>query len=231
MIIILQKNKSKYFFFLLLSLILAFVLVGQRSPFFYDWVLAVNAKGGPLIVIDAGHGGRDPGAVAGGVLEKNINLEVAKKLQKILQSRGFRVVMTRNGDENLANWRDNGSFQRASLWQRAKISNTKKAFLLVSIHCNSDGNKTYHGAQTFYHPGSAQGQKAAASIQEELIKVRYTRRKAIPGDYYLLRNTNCTTVIVELGYLSNPGDFKFLNTTDSRNQYAQAIANGIAKVY
>ena len=203
----------------------------QMGPLYYQQIKTVTASGKIIIVIDAGHGGRDPGAVAGDVYEKNINLDIAKRLEKLLKQKGYKVIMTRTKDVNLVNWKDNGSYQRASLWQRAQLSKEKNAKLLISIHCNSDRNKVFYGPQTFYHPQSNSGKRLAQSIQEELIQVRDTRRQAIPGDYYLLNNTSCITVIVELGYLSNAKDRSMLCLPDFQQKFAQAITRGVEKVY
>ncbi|MDN5322863.1 MAG: N-acetylmuramoyl-L-alanine amidase [Clostridia bacterium] len=228
MLIIIKKGFVKQ---ILISFIIVIFCLLVYEHISSDKVAAVMARGNTVIVIDAGHGGRDPGAVYGTIYEKNINLDVAKRLQKILKRKDYKVVMTRSKDVNLVNWKDNGSYQRASLWQRAYISKKKNATILVSIHCNSDSRGAFFGPQTFYHPRSGRGRNLAVSIQEELIKVRYTRRKAIPGNYYLLNNTYSTTVIVELGYLSNSKDRNFLSSPEFRQKFAQAIADGICKIY
>ena len=227
MLIIIFKRKIEYI--LILIMFIAGAFLTQIGPFFYHQISAVSASGKTIIVIDAGHGGRDPGAVAGDICEKEINLDIAKRLEKILKQKGYRVIMTRTKDTNLVDWKDNGSYQRASLWQRAQLSKEKNAQLLISIHCNSDRNKEFFGSQTFYHPESDSGRRLAQSIQGELIQVRNTRRQALPGNYYLLNNTSCITVIVELGYLSNAKDRSMLCIADFQHKFAQAIARGISK--
>lgn len=187
----------------------------------------VASKRIPVIVIDAGHGGRDPGAVTGRIYEKHINLDVAKRLKVLLHKKGYQVIMTRNSDTNLVNWRDRGSYQRASLWQRAQITRKTRATFLISIHCNSDRNRKYFGPQTFYQAQSVKGRELAVAIQRELSQVNPTRRQAIPGNYYLLNNTAIPTVIIELGYLSNTKDRALLTSSTQRARFAQAIARGI----
>jgi len=158
-------------------------------------------------------------------------LAVAKEVERLLKNKGYRVSMTRTTDTNLVNWKDRGSYQRASLWQRAHLSEKKNAQVLVSIHCNSDHNHSFFGPQTFYHPQSSDGKELAQAIQEELLAVRPAKRRAIPGDYYLLNNTSCTGVIVELGYLSNAQDRSLLCSAAYQEKFARAIASGISKKY
>jgi len=229
MLIFICKRKIKYILILTIFIVGGFLT--QIGPLYYQQIKAVTASGKTIIVVDAGHGGRDPGAVAGDVYEKDINLDIAKRIEKLLKQKGYRVIMTRTKDVNLVNWKDNGSYQRASLWQRAQLTKDKNAQLLISIHCNSDRNKEFYGPQTFYHPKSNSGKRLTQSIQEELIQVRDTRRQAIPGDYYLLNNTSCITVIVELGYLSNAKDRSMLCIPDFRHKFAQAITRGVEKLY
>lgn len=228
MFLILRKRRVKLFA-LLAIFVLVIIITGYSSNLFYGEIAPVLAQGKPLILIDAGHGGRDPGAVWGDIKEKDINLEVAKQLEKTLKKKGYRVSMTRTTDTNLVNWKDNGSYQRASLWQRAHLSKRKNAQVLISIHCNSDQNSAYSGPQTFYHRNSINGKALAEAIQEELIKVNFSKRQAIPGDYYLINNTTCTTVIVELGYLSNADDRALLCSSKYKVKFAEAIAIGIQK--
>lgn len=229
MYLIFRKGWVKFlitFGFMLLALGVVF---GQVSLFYYAKIAPVLAQGKPLILIDAGHGGRDPGAIYGDIYEKEINLDMAKELEKSLNKMGYRVSMTRTKDTNLVNWKDNGSFQRASLWQRVQLAKKRNAQVFISIHCNSDRNTSYSGPQTFYHEKSLKGKVLAEAIQEELVKINPSKRGAIPGNYYLLNNTTCTAVIVELGYLSNPRDRLLLCSPGDRSKLAKAIAKGIEK--
>jgi len=229
MFIILKRKRIKFILIIIIHLCLFLGLAGFKT-YLHLSLVPVLGEAQIIIVIDAGHGGRDPGAVVGSIYEKEINLDVAKRLQKALVNEKYRVIMTRKSDTNLVNWKDRGSYQRASLWQRAYIARKNKASILISIHCNCDRTNKYFGFQTFYHEKSIEGKKLATCIQDELIKIRPTRRQAIPGEYYLLNNTSCTTVIVELGYLSNPKDRALLNSAEYREKMAQAIARGITKL-
>src|SRR5690554_3867026 len=220
MFLIFRKRRIKLVFTLGLLLLVLGAVFGQVSHFYYAKIAPVLAQGKPLILIDAGHGGRDPGAIFGDIYEKDINLDMAKDLEKFLKNMDYRVSMTRTKDTNLVNWKDNGSFQRASLWQRVQLAKKRNAQVLISIHCNSDRNTAYSGPQTFYHEKSLKGKVLAEAIQEELLKVNPSKRCAIPGDYYLLNNTTCTAVIVELGYLSNPQDRLLLCSPKDRSKLA-----------
>ncbi|MGI6225496.1 MAG: N-acetylmuramoyl-L-alanine amidase family protein [Peptococcales bacterium] len=229
MLIVIKKRKignGLLMFFLLFILFGVIRLVGQNEN-----IIPVLASNQRIILIDPGHGGKDPGAVFGDILEKNINLEVARLLSNRLKKEGFKVSQTRIKDTNLVDWKDNGSYQRASLWQRANLSRKKNADVLVSIHCNSDKNRAYFGPQTFYHRESLEGKALAQAIQEELLKVRQSKRQAIPGDFYLLKNTFCITVIVEIGYLSNYTDRTLLCSPKYQKMFAEAIAEGISNYF
>ncbi|NLT95050.1 MAG: N-acetylmuramoyl-L-alanine amidase [Clostridia bacterium] len=228
MFLILRKKRI-FLVFILATFMLAVIFSGFGSYLYYGKVAPVLAQGKPLILIDPGHGGRDPGAVYQNIYEKDINLDVAKQVEKILKEKKYRVSMTRTKDTNLVNWKDRGSYQRASLIERARIAEKRNARYLISIHCNSDNNSNYSGPQTFYHSQSVSGKRLAEAIQEELKKVNNTKRQAIPGDYFLINNTSCTAVIVELGYLSNAGDRLILCSPEYKRKLAEAIAKGVEK--
>ena len=117
-----------------------------------------------IIIIDAGHGGTDPGSVKQGVQEKNINLQIALKLQKRLETKGYKVVMTRTDDTAI------------SLINRTKLANKAKGDLLISIHQNSFRDASVHGIEVFYTPGKeTYDDRLANCIQEALIS--YTQAK------------------------------------------------------
>lgn len=200
-----------------------------------QWVIPVGTKAGSLlgrtICIDPGHGGRDPGAVWGKIMEKNLNLNMARELEKILRKEGVRVVLTRTGDQNRAIKPRNGSYQLAELFLRARTSAINKAELYISIHCNSEKTRTYYGPQTFYEQNDPKGARLAKEIQKELVSLRPTNRKAISGKYYLLEKVTVPTVIVEVGYLSHGGDRSLLQQASFRRQAAGAIARGIKNYF
>lgn len=160
----------------------------------------------PCVVIDAGHGGTDPGKVSvDGSLEKDINLEIAKKLQQFLIMEDVDVVLTRESDAGL--YDENASNKKVQdMKNRVQIIEEKKPALTVSIHQNSYHEEYVHGAQVFYYSNSEKSKELAERIQQvmtlELDKDN-TRQAKANDSYYLLKKTSSPIVIVECGFLSN----------------------------
>ncbi len=200
-----------------------------------QWVAPAFSGMGPLkgkiICIDAGHGGRDPGAVAGKIMEKDVNLDIAKRMAMLLKQQGARPVLTRTRDKNMAYRPVQGSLQLAALMARVHIAEKSGGHVLVSIHCNSEAEGKYSGPQTFYERGNRRSTHLARLIQEELVQVRSTGRQAIPGDYYLLSTVKLPAVIVEVGFLSHARDLQLLTSPHFRQQVAEAIARGILRYF
>lgn len=218
------------FFFCLCSL-LTYIWVPQP-----EWeVLPAMVNTGPLlgktICLDPGHGGRDPGAVFGDIEEKDLNLDITRKLAGYLNKQGAKVVLTRSGDGGRVPYPLGGSLQRAELYQRARLPALSRAQLFISIHCNSEAMKVYYGPQTFYNSGDKRGAHLARKIQQELVELRQTHRRALPGKYYLLQNSAVPSVIVEVGFLSHSGERALLISNDYRQRLAQAIGRGIINYY
>lgn len=184
------------------------------------------------IVIDPGHGGRDPGKVGvNGVLEKDINLAIALKLKDLLEQNDIHVVMTRTEDEGLYSESDSNK-KRTDLNNRIKIVNSSDAIFAVSIHQNSFGQGSVKGAQVFYHTQSEQGRVLATTLQEQIketIKDGNHRKAKSNTSYYMLKHTSCPLVIVECGYLSNPTEAELLTKEDYQDKMAWAIHLGIMK--
>ncbi|MEN6462326.1 MAG: N-acetylmuramoyl-L-alanine amidase CwlD [Syntrophomonas sp.] len=191
------------------------------------------AVGNKVIVVDAGHGGQDPGAVRGNLREKDITLPIAKKLNKYLGQAGAVVIMTRKTDTDLAGEDFKGTVRehkRKDLANRVEKANKAKADLYISIHTNADVSPRWSGAQTFYCGTSEKSKLMAESIQQELTNVLgNTKRKAKTGSYYISDNTEMTTVIVEVGFISNPEEANLLTNKEYQDKLAYAIFSGIAK--
>lgn len=155
------------------------------------------------VVIDSGHGGVDPGKIGvDGVYEKDINLAIAKQLQKVLERNDCQVIMTREADQGLYEESDTNK-KRADMAKRVSIMNGCDADVVVSIHQNSYTDATSRGAQVFYQATSESGKQLATKIQETLKRdVAPDNRRQIKAnaDYYLLKNTTSTMVIVECGF-------------------------------
>ena len=181
------------------------------------------------VVVDAGHGGEDPGKIGcNGEKEKDINLQIAKLVAKYLEAEDVRVVMTRTEDEVLA---QEGRHKKVQdMKRRVEIIEQTAPGAAVSIHQNSYPEEYVHGAQVFYYTGSASGEKLAEQIQKQLIEKAdpENRRKIKANDsYYLLKKTSVPIVIVECGFLSNQTEAAKLCDAEYQERIAWAVAVGI----
>lgn len=184
----------------------------------------------PVVVIDAGHGGADPGKVAAdGCLEKDINLTIALKVRDLLEAEGIRTAMTRETDE-MVHEEGEAEEKKRDMQLRCEKINTSGAVCAVSIHQNSYESAAASGAQVFYYQDSAEGQQFANLMQNALVEgldPANTRVSKGNTSYYLLRKTSIPLIIVECGFLSNPEETKKLETEAFQEQTAQAICTGI----
>ncbi|MEY8427323.1 N-acetylmuramoyl-L-alanine amidase [Lachnospiraceae bacterium 46-15] len=182
------------------------------------------------IVVDAGHGGDDPGKVGiNGERERDVNLAIAKKLQKLLEDKGFTVVMTRE-DENGLYAADAANKKQDDMRKRCDMIDGANAALAVSIHQNSYPQESVKGPQVFYYKNSAQAQELAGYIQESLntgLSVERPREMKANDTYYLLKRTKAPTVIVECGFLSNHEEAGKLVTEEYQQKVAEAVCEGI----
>ena len=174
-------------------------------------------EGSPLIVLDAGHGGRDQGTSAGSILEKEINLSVVKRLAGILEDAGAAVLLTREDDT------------KVGLEDRANFANQKEAEFFVSIHCNyCEDDAGVIGLECYYRDGSTEGEALANQIvsrmeETEEISCRGTRI----GDFRVLNKTEMPAVLVEIGYLSNQGERMKLADEAYQKLLTEKLAEGI----
>lgn len=175
-----------------------------------------DAKNFSTVVIDAGHGGSDKGSNWYGVYEKKLTLDLAKRVQRILKSKGIRTVMTRTTDTYVA------------LDKRAQIANLQKHFIFVSIHFNGHKNTSYKGIETFYYPGSIKGKRLAEKIQYELGKRIKTKNRGIKSARLkVLRLTRGPAALVECGFLSNRWENNRCNASWLREIIAEEIVQGV----
>lgn len=170
----------------------------------------------PKICIDPGHGGKDPGATAQGVNEKDIVLNVSTTLKQLLEKQGIQVIMTRTNDAFV------------ELKERCNIANREKADVFVSIHCNSASSTQVHGFEIFHSIGSTKGNKLSAdiklSVNENKSLIR-ADRGIKTANFTVLTGTTMPAVLVELAFISNDADREILKT--KQNEFAKAICKGI----
>jgi N-acetylmuramoyl-L-alanine amidase len=199
------------------------------------------AAPGPFAVaiLDPGHGGQDSGAMCGGLLEKDLTLDVARRIDRLLDSEGVATLMTRLGDSYV------------SLADRAAFANRVRNCIFVSIHFNEDNKPVTTGVETYYAShqiitGSSlaswlpflwrplseypnpESQKLAGFIQEALVaRTRAIDRGTQPGQFFVIANVTSPAVLIEGGFLTNKEDISKLASEDYRDQIAAAVADGI----
>ena len=182
------------------------------------------------VVLDAGHGGVDPGKVGvAGTLEKELNLEIVYRVKRLLEQNNVCVVLTRESDAGLYTETDSNK-KSADMRKRIEIINEEAPALVVSIHQNSYTSPSCKGAQVFYYENSETG-KALAELLQNVIKETLadgnTREAKANSSYYMLKKSVYTSVIVECGFLSNPEEEALLLTEEYQEKIAWAIHLGI----
>ena len=184
----------------------------------------------PVVVIDAGHGGTDPGKVGvDGSLEKDINLAIAERLKTYLQQDDVKVIMTRETDMGLYSETDSRK-KMADMKKRCEIIEESGADLVVSIHQNSYHEESVSGGQVFYYRDSSKGKALAAILQDRFDYVLGEQNRRPPkanANYYLLLHVKCPIVIVECGFLSNRREAALLNSGEYQDKLAYTIHMGI----
>lgn len=185
-----------------------------------------------VIVIDPGHGGHDPGKVAvNDVLEKDINLEISKKLKVLLEAEGFQVEMTREKDQAL-NDKAASNKKVSDMKQRIVLIDKHDPVVTISIHQNSYHEEYVKGAQVFYYTNSKEGKKLAESVQTQLRKSldpENKREAKANNNYYLLKKTSTPIIVVESGFLSNREEAALLTEEKYQEKVAWAIHLGVLK--
>ncbi len=179
-----------------------------------------NGLENKVIVIDPGHGGKDPGASGQQYQEKTLTLNIAKELERSLKATGMNVIMTRDGDTY------------PTLTERVNISHTNKADIFISIHLNSNSNKEAQGTDTYYYETNVNERELANCIQEEVIKATGLKNRGIhEGNFQVIRTNAKAAILVELGFISNPEEEKILASKEFQVQAAAGIVKGIERYF
>ena len=185
-----------------------------------------------LVIIDAGHGGNDPGKIGvDGVQEKDLNLKMALALRDLLEQQDVEVLMTREDAGGLYDERTSNK-KVQDMRRRCELINREKPACVVSIHQNSYHEESIHGAQVFYYKTSKESGELAKILQKELARVvePTNHRQAKANDtYYLLKKTEAPTVIVECGFLSNWDECAKLQNEEYQAKLVWAIQMGVLK--
>lgn len=190
---------------------------------------ALSGKNQVTVILDAGHGGEDPGTIGGGLKEKDLNLQVVLKTAEVLKLSGYRVILTRTTDRMLYNSGEENRKKFHDLNNRLKIAKSFPDALFVSIHMNSFPAGSCSGLQTFYQKENEKGRLLADSIQETVkILMPRNRRVSKPDQsIYLLKFNPAAAVLVECGFLSNVEEAKLLSDESYQNRLSFLLALGI----
>ena len=220
-------------------LVLAMIFLARESVQFVSTLeegtrKAFQKNGDEItIVVDAGHGGMDPGKIGiNNALEKDINLAVALKLERNLRENGINVVMTRTDDSGLYKETDSNKKVR-DMKNRLAIIEEAKPALAVSIHQNSYPDSSVSGVQVFYYKDSVKSKEAAEIMQTQMIRTLKPRKERVAKDnssYYLLKKTSVPIVIVECAFMSNPTEAELLTQDSYQERVAWAIYMGIMQI-
>lgn len=183
----------------------------------------------PCIVLDAGHGGVDPGVVGRttGEKESDVNLKIVQKLQKLFSDAGFRVVLTRKNAGGLYGLPTKG-YKRRDMEERRRIIREAEPDFVLSVHQNTfPADTSRRGGQVFFREGSAAGEALAVSIQARLNSLGGRSVSALKGDFFLLECADCPSALVECGFLSNAEEERLLLTDEYQGKIARAVFEGV----
>lgn len=211
-------------------LVVSMLVVGKEAADYVTSKQIKVEKEKRLVVIDAGHGGSDPGKVGiNGALEKDINLQIALLVKQFLEADDVEVVMTREGEGGLYD-EDASNKKVQDMKRRIALIEENAPQVTISIHQNSYPEEYVHGAQVFYYTGSKPGQALAETIQKnivEMVDAENNRQVKANDSYYLLKKTKVPIVIVECGFLSNQTEAEKLCSPLYQEKVAWAIHMGI----
>lgn len=221
---------KRYIFFLCA---VVFVYVATACVFVDNGATKSNAV--PLnslnVVLDAGHGGIDVGAVGvNGTIESDLNLAYCQMLKGVLEDYGVNVVMTRETKDGLYSEFKNG-FKREDMTKRKEIIISVNPDAVISIHMNKYSASSSRGAQVFYDDEKGTGKVLAETLQEIFKKhLNFTRNEAQAGDLYILKCIDKPSILVECGFLSNPDEEKLLTTRQYQKKLCLCICSAILAV-
>lgn len=193
---------------------------------------------GCVVIIDAGHGGEDGGAIGvTGLVEKDLNLDLAKRLCALLEKEGVRVIMTRTEDVLLYDRGVDfeGRKKVLDLAARQAIGDANPEALFVSLHANTFSQDVYHGLQIWYSPNDPNSANLAEALRSEVVSAlqpdNHRQSKVAGSNIFLLDRLQQPAVLVECGFLSNPTECKALEDSAYRQALAQALCKGILAYY
>lgn len=233
------KKCSKHALIAMLAALIVIKLLSAGNhviSVFKTWI----PLNGRVIVIDPGHGGIDGGTNTGGILEKDINLEVALNLRRLLEKNGVNVIMTRTTDVSLDGLNsESPSRHKRDLLARANIVDKASPDNFISIHVNAESSSSkVRGPMVFYFRKSEESKRLAEVLQKSIENAYLnfgqkipTRRPLANSSLFLLCNTKAPGVIIEMGFLTNPDDKKLLTSKEFQKAIAEAVVQGLKEYF
>ena len=233
-----MSKLTKKIIFGIISLVIVIVSVIEVKTASEE-VIKIMPITNKTIIVDAGHGGIDPGSMTDdqSVKEKDVNLKITKKVKELLEASGAMVILTRNDDTSLYTEQVGKTIRQKyneNLKNRKKIIQESSADMFISIHLNKFQESKYYGAQTFYPAGKEDDKQLATYIQGELKRVvdkTNNRKIKSTNDIYLIKDNEIPSTLIECGFLSNDKEAKLLNDEEYQYQIAWAIYVGIQKYF
>ena len=217
---------KKYKILILITFFLSIFVFEKVNASFKDLPLL-----GKIIYLDAGHGGKDCGAISGNIMEKNLNLSIVKKLANKLGEKGAIVLLTRDTDKDLAS-KYASNRKRSDLTNRAMLINKSKANLYISIHMNSTTNSSWRGLQIFYNSKNKENLNFAKIMNDTIKKKMSTVREIKKeNNYYMYKQIRTTGILIEAGFLSNPSDLYLLKQDKYQEKLSSIITEGVINYY
>lgn len=189
------------------------------------------------VIVDAGHGLPDGGAVGiSGIIEQEINLKIAEKVQEVLEAKGITVIMTRETKNGLSTNKSKSirEMKIEDMKKRMSIIKKSDADLFISIHMNSFGNSMATGLRVFYSENFEEIKPLAENIQLRMSDVTGAKTsvvKTVDRNLFLLKKPPLPAILIECGFLSNPAEEKNLASSEYQSRLAWAIADAIEKYY
>lgn len=194
-------------------------VAGQEQQVLTSKVNTGGSLDGKTVILDAGHGGIDPGSIAlNGMFEKTYTLNTTLKIATKLEEAGAKVIFTRADDRYL------------TLDRRAEVSNAFPYSVFISVHYNSSLSQTANGISTFYYHN--EDENLASTVQSQLISTTGLKNRGVNfGNYFVLRNNHLQSILVELGFITNQNDLNSITTDSYQAQVADAITQGLINYF
>lgn len=220
---------KKYCLIVFLAVLLLFGYMWIKAPSLTKPTSVVDQNlAGFVVTIDPGHGGLDNGANVGKTKEDELNLKISEALKTELEKRGATVYLTRVDDQDMTQ-RNHHYSKQDDMYLRAQKIDEHQPDVFVSIHLNASSSGNAWGSQVFYYQNSVAGKELAHMVHESMKPVTGTKKKIQGADFYVLRCTKTTGILIECGFLSNANERGQLKSSRYHQKLAVAMSEGLEK--